>query len=63
MGPNATWPQVLRYIYADETNHRDINHKFADISVNAKNPLLHHHVDNFERSVADTTEKEKEQDE
>ena len=23
---NATWPDVLRNIAADETNHRDVNH-------------------------------------
>lgn len=53
---NATWPDVLRYIYADETNHRDINHTFADISVNARNPLIHHHVENFEKSVELTSD-------
>lgn len=48
---NATWPDVLRYIYTDETQHRDINHCFADISVNARNPLMHHHLENYERTL------------
>lgn len=47
----ATWPDVLRHIYADETMHRDINHCFADISVNARNPLIWHHVVNYERNL------------
>lgn len=48
---NATWPDALLRIYADETQHRDINHTFANISIEARNPLLHHHHENLQRVI------------
>ena len=46
---DATWHDTLKRIYADETNHRDVNHCFAEISVDERNPLLKHHEDSSER--------------
>ncbi|XP_066912844.1 uncharacterized protein [Clytia hemisphaerica] len=55
---DSTWPDVLRYIYADETHHRDINHTFADLSVTDSNPLLREHKENYERSLSIESNKE-----
>jgi len=43
----ATWPDTLKRIYADETMHRDVNHTFAGIAIDARNPLLSQHEENI----------------
>jgi len=47
----ATWPDAIRRIYADETVHRDVNHIFANISLDADNPLMEKHIENYNRSL------------
>jgi len=48
----ATWPDTIRRIYADETVHRDVNHTFANIAIDAENPLMKEHIENYERSLS-----------
>ena len=50
----ATWHDTLRRIYADETNHRDVNHCFADLGINERNPLLKHHEEIAKRHTNTT---------
>jgi len=47
----ATWPDTIRRIYADETVHRDVNHTFANIAIDAANPLLEKHIERYQRSL------------
>jgi len=47
----ATWPDTIRRIYADETVHRDVNHTFANIAIDAENPLMGKHIENYQRSL------------
>ena len=36
---------------ADEANHRDVNHTFADLPRNAPNPFVEEHMKNFNAAV------------
>lgn len=61
---NASWHDTLRRIYADETNHRDVNHCFADLGINERNPLLKHHEEIAKRHAnTETVEKQDDYDE
>jgi len=52
---SATWPDTLKRIYADETIHRDVNHIFAKIPIEAPNPLLKNHKINHEMKQTQTS--------
>lgn len=43
MDPDSSWLDVLKQIMADEANHRDVNHTFASMNANSKNPYLQKH--------------------
>eukprot|EP00501_MAST-03F_sp_TOSAG23-6_P001941 GSMAST32.ASY1.ANO1.2022.1 assembled CDS len=45
LNDNALWPDVLRCIAADETNHRDVNHTLADMKGHDPNPYIKKHHD------------------
>merc|ERR1712166_390498 len=47
---NATWPDVLRNIAADETNHRDVNHTFAGMPCDDPNPYVAKHNQDAEKA-------------
>jgi hypothetical protein len=50
LGDDATWPDVLRNIAADETNHRDVNHTFADMKDDDPNPYVEKHNQDAEKA-------------
>ena len=43
MDPASSWLDVLKQIMADEANHRDVNHTFAAMNANTKNPYIQKH--------------------
>jgi len=43
LGDEAKWPDVLRCIAADETNHRDVNHTMAGMDGSDPNPYVVKH--------------------
>jgi hypothetical protein len=43
MSENSKWVDVLRNLYADESNHRDVNHTFARMKGDDPNPWVHKH--------------------
>lgn len=46
LSDDAMWPDVLRNIAADETNHRDVNHTFAGMKGDDPSPFIEkHHKD------------------
>lgn len=40
---DARWVDSLKCMMADEANHRDVNHTFADMKTDDPNPFLEHH--------------------
>eukprot|EP00307_Rebecca_sp_RCC1486_P012195 CAMPEP_0119410836 /NCGR_PEP_ID=MMETSP1335-20130426/3747_1 /TAXON_ID=259385 /ORGANISM="Chrysoculter rhomboideus, Strain RCC1486" /LENGTH=350 /DNA_ID=CAMNT_0007435421 /DNA_START=1 /DNA_END=1053 /DNA_ORIENTATION=+ len=47
---NAKWVDVLKCMYADECNHRDVNHTFADMSSDDPNPFVLKHKEDAARA-------------
>jgi len=45
---DAEWVHVLEQILADETNHRDVNHTFADMDADDPNPHVEKHIQDLE---------------
>jgi hypothetical protein len=46
MDENSMWVDVLKNLYADESNHRDVNHTFAKMNGDDPNPWVKkHHED------------------
>jgi len=43
---DALWVDSLKCMMADEANHRDVNHTFADMKSDDPNPFLEHHREN-----------------
>jgi len=37
------WVDTLKCLFADETNHRDVNHTFADMESDDPNPFISKH--------------------
>jgi len=48
LSEDAEWVDVLEQILADETNHRDVNHTFADMDQDEPNPYVEKHVQDLE---------------
>ena len=48
---NGKWVDCLAHMLADEANHRDVNHTFAELPRNAPNPFVHEHMKNFDATV------------
>lgn len=46
MPKDAKWVDCLKCMMADEANHRDVNHTFADMKSDDPNPFLEHHREN-----------------
>eukprot|EP00470_Lotharella_oceanica_P004865 CAMPEP_0170167160 /NCGR_PEP_ID=MMETSP0040_2-20121228/637_1 /TAXON_ID=641309 /ORGANISM="Lotharella oceanica, Strain CCMP622" /LENGTH=345 /DNA_ID=CAMNT_0010405089 /DNA_START=76 /DNA_END=1113 /DNA_ORIENTATION=+ len=44
MKEDAMWVDVLRNLFADETNHRDVNHTFANMQNDDPNPYVKKHL-------------------
>jgi len=42
---DAMWVDALKCMFADETNHRDVNHTFATMEADDPNPFVAKHVD------------------
>jgi len=42
----ARFVDLIRYIAADETHHRDVNHTFASMQKHETNPFVHTHLEN-----------------
>jgi len=40
----AMWVDVLKQLFADETNHRDVNHTFATMESDDPNPFVEKHL-------------------
>merc|ERR1711959_137227 len=51
MEKEALWVDVLKQIMTDEGNHRDVNHTFAGLNANTKNPYLQKHHNNMQQVV------------
>mmetsp|Transcript_37785 Transcript_37785/g.60648 ORF Transcript_37785/g.60648 Transcript_37785/m.60648 type:complete len:376 (-) Transcript_37785:406-1533(-) len=45
MEENAMWLDVLKNLFADETNHRDVNHTFATMKSDDPNPFVNKHLE------------------
>jgi len=45
LSPDATFLDVIKQIAVDETNHRDVNHTFAGMERDKKNPYIHKHLE------------------
>lgn len=46
LNDDAKWPEVVKCIAADETNHRDVNHTFAGMTTDDPNPyVVKHNID------------------
>ncbi|GAB5365244.1 hypothetical protein AAMO2058_001040600 [Amorphochlora amoebiformis] len=45
MKEDAMWIDVLKNLFADETNHRDVNHTFAMMKNDDPNPYVHKHLE------------------
>jgi hypothetical protein len=43
---DAKWVDTLKCMMADEANHRDVNHTFADMKTDDPNPFLAMHREN-----------------
>jgi len=43
MSPDSMWIDVVKQIMADEANHRDVNHTFASVNSNERNPFIEKH--------------------
>jgi hypothetical protein len=48
--PNALWVDTLKCIFADECNHRDINHTFADMASDDPNPFVLKHKEDADKA-------------
>ncbi|GAB5354304.1 hypothetical protein AAMO2058_000107400 [Amorphochlora amoebiformis] len=44
MKDDAMWVDVLKNLFADETNHRDVNHTFAGMKNDDPNPFVEKHL-------------------
>ncbi|CAD7955385.1 unnamed protein product [Amoebophrya sp. A25] len=44
---DAMWIEVLENLMADETNHRDVNHKFANMDADEPNPYIEKHIEDI----------------
>ena len=51
-----TWKDTLKCMLADEAHHRDVNHALASLPLNAENPFVHEHMQNFDDAVVRRTE-------
>eukprot|EP00971_Amphidinium_carterae_P286929 5696322-Amphidinium_carterae.1 len=40
---DAMWLDCLKCMFADECNHRDVNHTFASMNANDPNPFVEKH--------------------
>eukprot|EP00933_Yihiella_yeosuensis_P051737 TRINITY_DN49714_c0_g1_i1.p1 TRINITY_DN49714_c0_g1~~TRINITY_DN49714_c0_g1_i1.p1 ORF type:complete len:359 (-),score=43.12 TRINITY_DN49714_c0_g1_i1:312-1388(-) len=56
---NATWEDVLEQLLADESHHRDVNHRFADLDKDAANPFLAEKIKDLNEVVEMRAFKEK----
>lgn len=54
---DASWVTTLKHILADEAHHRDVNHTFANLPLEAENPFIQEHMDNFDKAVLRRTQK------
>lgn len=45
LNDDAMWLDVLKCLFADETNHRDVNHTFADMDDDDPNPFVEKHLE------------------
>eukprot|EP00468_Gymnochlora_sp_CCMP2014_P012723 CAMPEP_0167766514 /NCGR_PEP_ID=MMETSP0110_2-20121227/15393_1 /TAXON_ID=629695 /ORGANISM="Gymnochlora sp., Strain CCMP2014" /LENGTH=191 /DNA_ID=CAMNT_0007654563 /DNA_START=492 /DNA_END=1067 /DNA_ORIENTATION=- len=45
MADDSMWVDVLKNLFADETNHRDVNHTFASMEDDDPNPFVQKHLD------------------
>lgn len=46
LSENAKWSDVLKCMMADECNHRDVNHTFAEMKTDDPNPFVQSHKAN-----------------
>jgi hypothetical protein len=46
LSKDAKWVDTLKCMMADECNHRDTNHTFAEMKSDDPNPFLEHHREN-----------------
>lgn len=46
LSENAKWSDVLKCMMADECNHRDVNHTFAEMQTDDPNPFVESHKAN-----------------
>lgn len=52
MDEDATFLEMMQQIALDETNHRDVNHTFAEMSWTDPNPHVSKHTENAAEAVA-----------
>lgn len=52
MDKKAMWVDVLKNLYADESNHRDVNHTFAKMQGDDPNPHVHKHNEDAAKAWA-----------
>lgn len=52
MDENSKWVDVLKNLYADESNHRDVNHTFAKMKGDDPNPWVQKHNEDAAKAWA-----------
>lgn len=50
LGDDAMWVDCLKCMFADESNHRDVNHTFATMKCDDPNPFVQKHLKNAVQS-------------
>jgi hypothetical protein len=51
MDKDAMWVDVLEQMLADESNHRDVNHAFADMDPTDPNPFIEKNVQDLKAAA------------
>jgi hypothetical protein len=50
LSPEASWVDTLKCMFADESNHRDVNHTFAVMPSDDPNPFIAKHQNNASKA-------------
>mmetsp|Transcript_26220 Transcript_26220/g.48898 ORF Transcript_26220/g.48898 Transcript_26220/m.48898 type:complete len:355 (-) Transcript_26220:282-1346(-) len=58
MDKDSMWSDVLMNLFADETNHRDVNHTFATMKNDDPNPYVHKHLEDAAKAWQMTSKQQ-----
>ncbi|CAI5756380.1 unnamed protein product [Candida verbasci] len=49
LNPNSSFKDLIMVVRADEAKHREVNHTFANLQKNDRNPFSGLHIENFDK--------------